>query len=102
MERIRKLLRTLGPGLITGAADDDPSGIATYSVVGAQFGNAFLWSALLTSPLMACVQMACARVGLVSGAGLGTAIRTKMPRWIAASLAFALLIANGINIAADL
>ena len=100
--QIRKWLRTLGPGLITGAADDDPAGIATYSVVGAQFGNAFLWSAFATWPLMACVQMTCARVGLVSGAGLGCAIRKKFPRWIGAGLAFALFAANAINIAADL
>ena len=102
MTRFKKWLRTLGPGLITGAADDDPAGIATYSVVGAQFGNAFLWSAFVTWPLMACAQMTCARIGLVSGAGLGCAIRKKFPRWIGAVLAFALLIANAINIAADL
>jgi NRAMP (natural resistance-associated macrophage protein)-like metal ion transporter len=100
--RFGKWLRTLGPGLITGAADDDPSGIATYSVVGAQFGNAFLWSAILTWPLMACAQMTCARIGLVSGAGLGCAIRKKLPRWIGGVLALALLVANAINIAADL
>jgi NRAMP (natural resistance-associated macrophage protein)-like metal ion transporter len=100
--RMRRWLRALGPGLITGAADDDPAGIATYSVVGAQFGNAFLWSAFATWPLMACVQMTCARVGLVSGAGLGCAIRRRFPRWIGATLALALLAANAINIAADL
>jgi NRAMP (natural resistance-associated macrophage protein)-like metal ion transporter len=92
----------LGPGLTTGAADDDPSGIATYSVVGAQHGTAFLWTALVTWPLMACVQMTCARVGLVSGAGLGAALRKKLPRWVAATLALALFAANAINIAADL
>ena len=102
MKSIRKWFRVLGPGVIAGAADDDPAGIATYSVVGAQFGNAFLWSAFATWPLMACVQMTCARVGLVSGAGLGAAIRRKLPRWVGATLAIALLFANGINIAADL
>lgn len=102
MTRISKWLRTLGPGLVTGAADDDPAGIATYSVVGAQFGNAFLWSAFLTWPLMACAQMTCARIGLVSGAGLGSAIRKKFPRWIGGVLALALLVANAINITADL
>ncbi|HEX5122348.1 MAG TPA: Nramp family divalent metal transporter [Rhodanobacteraceae bacterium] len=102
MTRIRNWLRSLGPGLITGAADDDPAGIATYSVVGAQFGNAFLWSAFVTWPLMACAQMTCARIGLVSGAGLGSAIRKKLPRWVGALLAIGLLAANAINIAADL
>ncbi|HET7925819.1 MAG TPA: Nramp family divalent metal transporter [Rhodanobacteraceae bacterium] len=102
MKSLRKWFRVLGPGVIAGAADDDPAGIATYSVVGAQFGNAFLWSALATWPLMACVQMTCARVGLVSGAGLGSAIRRKLPRWVGAALAIALLFANAINIAADL
>ena len=61
---------SLGPGLITGAADDDPSGIATYSVAGAQLGTSLLWTALLTWPLMAAVQMMCAQVGMVSGRGL--------------------------------
>jgi NRAMP (natural resistance-associated macrophage protein)-like metal ion transporter len=102
VKRIRKWFRVLGPGVIAVAADDDPAGIATYSVVGAQFGNAFLWSAFATWPLMACVQMTCARVGLVSGAGLGRAIRRKLPRWVGAVLAIALLLANAINIAADL
>jgi Mn2+/Fe2+ NRAMP family transporter len=98
----RRFLSVLGPGLTTGAADDDPSGIATYSVVGAQYGNGFLWSAFATWPLMACVQMACARVGLVSGQGLGCALKKKLPGPLPALLAFALLGANAINIAADL
>ena len=102
MKSPKKWFRALGPGVIAGAADDDPAGIATYSVVGAQFGNAFLWSAFATWPLMACVQMTCARVGLVSGAGLGRAIRRKLPRSVGAVLAIALLLANAINIAADL
>jgi Mn2+/Fe2+ NRAMP family transporter len=98
----RHWLRVLGPGLTTGAADDDPSGIATYSVVGAQHGNAFLWSAFATWPLMACVQMTCARVGMVSGAGLGEAFRKKLPRGVPVLLTLALFAANAINIAADL
>jgi len=100
--RWKHWLGVLGPGLTAGAADDDPSGIATYAVVGAQYGNAFLWSAFVTWPLMACVQMACARVGLVSGEGLGAALRKKLPQWLSAVLIFALFAANGINIAADL
>jgi len=100
--RWKHWLGVLGPGLTAGAADDDPSGIATYSVVGAQYGNAFLWSAFFTWPLMACVQMTCARVGLVSGEGLGAALRKKLPHWLATILVLALFVANGINIAADL
>jgi len=100
--RWRHWLGVLGPGLTTGAADDDPSGIATYSVVGAQHGNAFLWSAFATWPLMACVQMTCARVGMVSGAGLGEAIKKKLPRGVPLVLTLALFVANAINIAADL
>lgn len=98
----RHWLGVLGPGLTTGAADDDPSGIATYSVVGAQHGNAFLWSAFATWPLMACVQMTCARVGMVSGSGLGEAIRKKLPCGVPLLLTLALFVANAINIAADL
>ncbi len=70
----------LGPGVVTGAADDDPSGIATYSIAGARFGTALLWTAWLTWPLMAAVQMACARIGMVTGRGLAGALRQKFPR----------------------
>ena len=99
---IKRVLRALGPGVTTGAADDDPSGVTTYSVVGAQFGTSFLWSALLTWPLMGCVQMMCARVGMVTGMGLAGAMRQKFPRWMVGLIALALLIANTINIASDL
>jgi Mn2+/Fe2+ NRAMP family transporter len=99
---IKRVLRALGPGVTTGAADDDPSGVTTYSVVGAQFGTSFLWSALLTWPLMGCVQMMCARVGMVTGMGLAGAMRQKFPRWVVGVIALALLIANTINIASDL
>lgn len=94
--------RALGPGITTGAADDDPSGIATYSVAGAQFGNAMLWTAWLTWPLMGCVQMMCARIGMVTGMGLAGALRAKFPRPLVFVFALALLVANTINIAADL
>src|SRR5512138_3832166 len=67
---LARLWRTMGPGITTGAADDDPSGIATYSIAGAQFGTALLWTALLTWPLMASVQSMCARIGMVTGQGL--------------------------------
>jgi Mn2+/Fe2+ NRAMP family transporter len=98
----KRVVRALGPGVTTGAADDDPSGVATYSVAGAQFGTAFLWSALITWPLMGCVQMMCARIGMVTGMGLAGALREKFPRWVVGLIAVALLIANTINIASDL
>jgi len=99
---LRRVLHALGPGVTTGAADDDPSGVATYSVAGAQLGTSMLWTALLTWPLMGCVQMMCARIGMVTGVGLAGALRKKFPRWLIALFSLALLIANTINIAADL
>ena len=92
----------LGPGLIAGAADDDPSGIATYSVAGAQFGTTMLWTAFLTWPLMAPVQMMCARIGMVTGTGLSAALRCKFPKQVVAIAAIALLFANTLNVGADL
>src|SRR5208282_753741 len=80
--RLRKILAILGPGVITGAADDDPSGISTYSVAGAAYGYATLWIALLTFPLMAAVQLMCARLGMVTGQGLAAAVRDNYPRWV--------------------
>ncbi len=100
--RLPRILRALGPGVTTGAADDDPSGIATYSVAGAALGTSMLWTALLTWPLMGCVQMMCARIGMVTGRGLAGALRQKFPRWLVGVFSLALLIANTINIAADL
>lgn len=99
---IRALLKSLGPGIITGAADDDPSGIATYSVAGAQLGTTLLWTALLTWPLMAAVQVMCARIGQVTGQGLAANFKLRFPRWLLLGFVIALLIANTINIAADL
>lgn len=99
---IRRFLSALGPGVVTGAADDDPSGIVTYSMAGAQLGTALLWMALLTFPLLATVQMMCARIGMVTGSGLTTALRKKFPRWVLVLVAVALFIANTINIGADL
>ena len=98
----RRITAALGPGLITGAADDDPSGVATYSIVGAQFGTGLLWTALLTWPLMAAVQMMCARIGMVTGEGLAAALRKKLPRSLLVFGCVALLVANTINIGADL
>jgi NRAMP (natural resistance-associated macrophage protein)-like metal ion transporter len=77
-----KFLATLGPGVITGAADDDPSGISTYSVAGAAYGYATLWIALITFPLMAAVQLMCARLGMVTGRGLAACVRMYYPRWV--------------------
>jgi Mn2+/Fe2+ NRAMP family transporter len=98
----RRFFAALGPGVITGAADDDPSGIATYSIAGAQFGTLFLWAALVTWPLMAAVQMMCARIGMVTGKGLGGALRDRFPKPVLAVICLALLAANTLNIAADL
>jgi NRAMP (natural resistance-associated macrophage protein)-like metal ion transporter len=95
-------LKALGPGLITGAADDDPSGIATYSIAGAQLGTKLLWSALFTWPLMAAVQIMCARIGKVTGKGLAGNFKQLFPRWLLLAFVIALLAANTINIAADL
>lgn len=99
---IKRFFGSLGPGLITGAADDDPSGIATYSIAGAQFGTSLLWTSLITWPLMAAVQMMCARIGMCSGYGLAHGLRKKFPRPVVAIAALALLAANIINIGADL
>ena len=81
---MRLLLKSLGPGVITGAADDDPSGIATYSVAGAQLGTKLLWTALLTWPLMAAVQMMCARIGMVTGKGLAGNFKSAISKVAAA------------------
>jgi NRAMP (natural resistance-associated macrophage protein)-like metal ion transporter len=100
--RFRRFFSNLGPGLITGAADDDPSGIATYSITGAAFGYTPLWTAIVSFPLMSAVQMMCARLGMVTGLGLAGVIRVRYPRWILWSACALLLIANIFNIAADL
>jgi NRAMP (natural resistance-associated macrophage protein)-like metal ion transporter len=99
---IRRFFRNLGPGLITGAADDDPSGIATYSVTGAAFGYSTLWTALFSFPLMAAVQLMCARLGMVTGRGLGAVLRRHYPRWVLWGACVLLAVANLINIGADL
>ena len=100
--RFRRFFSNLGPGLITGAADDDPSGISTYSVTGAAFGYAPLWTAVFSFPLMASVQTMCARLGMVTGLGLASVIRLHYPRWILWGACGLLVIANIVNIAADL
>jgi len=96
------LLRKLGPGLVTGAADDDPSGIATYSQAGAQYGYGLLWSMILTMPLMVGIQIVSARIGRVTGHGLAANIRDHFPPWLLYGVVGLLVVANTINIAADL
>jgi NRAMP (natural resistance-associated macrophage protein)-like metal ion transporter len=101
-ERLVSRLRELGPGLITGAADDDPSGIATYSQAGAAFGYGLLWTALVSLPLMSAIQLMCARIGIVARSGLATVLREHYPRWTLWLACSLLIIGNTINIAADL
>lgn len=96
------VLKRLGPGLITGAADDDPSGIATYSQAGAQYGYGLLWTVLLTTPLMIGIQIVSARIGRVTGHGLAANIRDHFPPWLLHGIVGLLVVANTINIAADL
>jgi Mn2+/Fe2+ NRAMP family transporter len=95
-------LQLLGPGLITGASDDDPSGIGTYSQVGSQFGYGLLWTSLFTLPLMSAVQELCSRIALQTGVGLGVTLRRKFPTWLVGIAILALIIANTFNIGADL
>jgi NRAMP (natural resistance-associated macrophage protein)-like metal ion transporter len=95
-------LQFLGPGLITGASDDDPSGIGTYSQVGSQFGYGLLWLALFTFPLMSAVQELCARIALETGVGLGATLQRKFPRWLVGIAILGLLAANTFNVGADL
>jgi NRAMP (natural resistance-associated macrophage protein)-like metal ion transporter len=96
------LLRLLGPGLVTGAADDDPSGIATYSQAGAQFGYGLLWTVFLTTPFMIAIQLVSARIGRVTGKGLAANVMELAPRWLVLALVFLLVAANTFNIAADI
>jgi NRAMP (natural resistance-associated macrophage protein)-like metal ion transporter len=100
--RIKRLLRVLGPGLITGASDDDPAGVATYSVAGASLGLPILWVMLFTMPLMTVVQYVCAKVGLVTSEGLAGVLKRHYSLWVLYPVVGALVIANAINIGADL
>ncbi len=100
--RLQCFFRDLGPGLITGAADDDPSGISTYSVAGAAYGYTGLWLALFSFPLMSAVQLMCARLGMVTGCGLASVIRTHYSRWILWPACLLVVVANVFNIGADL
>src|SRR5579872_5444095 len=95
-------LSRVGPGLITGVADDDPSGIATYSQAGAQFGLNMLWTMPLAFPLMAAIQSMCARIGRVTGKGLAANIKAAFPPYVLQGVVLLLLVANTLNIAADI
>jgi NRAMP (natural resistance-associated macrophage protein)-like metal ion transporter len=100
--RFRRFLRILGPGLVTGAADDDPSGIATYTQTGAQFGYGQLWTAVFMLPLQTAVQEACARIGAVTGTGLAGVVKARYSRPVLYAVVLLVLVANTINIGADL
>src|ERR1700678_1405784 len=97
-----RLLQVLGPGLVTGAADDDPSGIATYSQVGAQFGYQMGWTMLFSYPLMVAIQEIAARIGSTTGHGIAANLRRHYPRWLLNVVILALLVANTINLGPDI
>ena len=99
--RIPSFLRHVGPGVVAGAADDDPSGIATYTQAGAQFGTGVLWTVLLTVPFMIAIQLVSARIGRQSGRGIAANLRMHTPRWFLFFIVSLLLVANSINMAAD-
>lgn len=101
-EKIKKLFRSLGPGFITGAADDDPSGIATYSQTGAQFGYGQLWTAVFMLPFQAAVQEACARIGAVTGKGIAAVVKENYGKKVLSVVVLLVLVANTINIGADI
>jgi NRAMP (natural resistance-associated macrophage protein)-like metal ion transporter len=100
--KLKSALRVLGPGLVTGSSDDDPSGIAAYSQVGAQFGYAMLWTMVVTYPLMAAIQEISARVGRVTGCGIAANLRRYYPRWLLHAVIGIVLIANVFNLGADI
>lgn len=100
--RIELFFADLGPGLITGCADDDPSGISTYSVTGATFGYGLLWTALISFPMMVAVQTMCGRLGMVTGRGLSGVVRRRYSKWVLWGACLLLIVANVVNIAADL
>jgi len=102
LNALRRIVRRLGPGLVTGASDDDPSGIATYSQAGAQFGYGMLWTLLLTIPLMAAVQEVSARLARITGQGLAANLRRRYPRPLLQGLIVLLVVANTLNLGADL
>ena len=102
VSKIRKFFSILGPGLITGAADDDPSGISTYSVAGAATGYSMLWLTLVSTPMMAVIQGMCARISMVSGEGIAALMRKQLPLGLAYPLACLVIVANTFNLGADI
>ncbi|MBV8724452.1 MAG: divalent metal cation transporter [Candidatus Eremiobacteraeota bacterium] len=102
MKSIVRFFRILGPGLITGAADDDPSGISTYSVAGAATGFSMLWLTLVSTPMMAVIQGMCARISMVNGEGIAAIMRKRLPLWLAYGLAGLVIVANTFNLGADI
>jgi hypothetical protein len=100
--RLPSFMRQIGPGIVTGAADDDPSGIATYTQAGAQFGTSVLWTVFLSIPCMVAIQLVSARIGRQSGKGIVANLRAHLPRAVVLLLVGLLLVANTINIAADI
>ncbi|MBV8490021.1 MAG: divalent metal cation transporter [Candidatus Eremiobacteraeota bacterium] len=102
LRRLTAFFSTLGPGLITGASDDDPSGISTYAIAGASAGFSMLWVALITTPMMAVIQGMCARIALVNGVGLATTMKRRLPAWILFPLCVCVVAANTLNAGADL
>src|SRR5437764_6280544 len=100
--RLHRFLRILGPGLITGASDDDPSGIGTYAVAGARLGFATLWTALFTFPMMAAIQFICAKIGMVTGMGLARVLRKHYSKALLYPVVAGLVIAYTINAGADI
>lgn len=99
---IKKILKSLGPGIITGASDDDPSTIATFSQAGAQFGFGMLWLALFQYPMKTVIQEICARIGLVSGKGLSSVMKKRYSKNVVLPITILLIIANTVNIGADI
>lgn len=97
-----ELLRMLGPGLVTGASDDDPSGIGSYSQIGAQFGYGLRWTMLISYPLMAAIQEICARIGRVTGCGIAANLRKSYPKPLLYAVLVAVAVANIFNLGADL
>src|SRR6516162_6681816 len=97
-----RIVRWIGPGFVTGASDDDPSGIGTYAIAGAAFGFATLWTALITFPLMATIQFICAKIGMVTGRGLAGVLRRHYSVKVLYPAVFALVAANTINAGADI
>ncbi|HEY5589570.1 MAG TPA: divalent metal cation transporter, partial [Paludibacter sp.] len=100
--KVKKFFKVFGPGVVTGAADDDPSGIATYTQTGAKFGYGQLWTVIVMLPLMTAIQEACARIGAVNGQGLAAVIKANYSKKVLYAAVLLVVVANTINIGADI